>query len=70
MKFLEKKNLRLFLLREKFERHFESEIRITGTAFPGVTFESHGRLIKITEAANSFRIGFIPEKGRLEKTPL
>jgi uncharacterized protein (DUF342 family) len=70
MKILEKKNLRLFLLREKFERHFESEIRVSGTAFPGVTFESHGRILKITEAASSFRIGFIPEKGRLEKTPL
>lgn len=62
--------MRLFLLREKFELHFPSEIRITGTAWPGTTFESHGRLLKIDSPARSIRVIFNPEKSRLErKTP-
>lgn len=70
LKMLEKKNLRIFLLREKFERHFESEVRITGTAWPGVVFESHGRLIKVEEPLNSVSIMFNREIGRLERKPL
>lgn len=70
LKMLEKKNLRLFLLREKFERHFESEIRVTGTAWPGTVFESHGRLIKVDQPLQSVSVIFNREKGRLEKKPL
>jgi len=70
MKIMEKKNLRIFLLREKFERHFDSEIRVSGTAWPGVVFESHGRLIKVEEPMKSVIITFNREKGRLEKKPL
>lgn len=65
LKMFEKKNMRLFLLREKFELHFPSKIRITGT-----TFESHGRLLKIDSPARSIPVISNPEKGRLErKTP-
>jgi hypothetical protein len=70
MKMLEKKNKLIFLLREKFELHFDSEIRITGTAWPGVVFESHGRLMKVAEPLKSVSITFNREKGRLEKKPL
>ncbi len=70
LKMLEKKNLRLFLLREKFERHFESEIKVTGTAWTGVVFESHGRLIKVKEPLQSVCIVFNREKGCLDKKPL
>ena len=62
LKMFEKKNMRLFLLREKFALHFPSEIRITGTAF-----ESRGRLPKIDSPARSIRVIFNPEKGRLER---
>lgn len=47
MKSLEKKGVRLFTLREKFEEHFESEVLIRGTVFPGVVFESHGRFYDV-----------------------
>jgi hypothetical protein len=70
LKMLEKKNLRIFLLREKFERHFDSEVRVTGTAWPGVVFESHGRLIKVEEPIRSVSIVFNREIGRLERKPL
>ncbi len=67
VKMLEKKNLKLFLLREKFERHFESEILVTGTIWPGTTFESHGRLLKVSDPLSRVRISFNREKGQLEK---
>jgi uncharacterized protein (DUF342 family) len=70
LKMLEKKNRLLFLLREKFERHFDSDIKISGTAWPGVVFESHGRLIKVEEPFSSVNIFFNREIGRLEKKPL
>ena len=70
LKMQEKKNMRLFLLREKFERHFESEVRITGTVWPGTTFESHGRLIKISDPIRGIRIFFDREKGLLVKKPI
>ena len=70
IKILDKKNLRLFLLREKFEQHFASEIRVTGTVWPGVTFESHGRILKTDVPLKSVIITFNREKGRLEKKPL
>ncbi len=70
LRIMEKKNLKIFLLREKFERHFDSEIKVSGTAWPGVVFESHGRLIKVEEPLKSVSITFNLEKGRLEKKPL
>ncbi len=70
LKMQEKKNMRLFLLREKFERHFESEVRINGTAWPGCTFESHGRLIKVVDPIKAIRIFFDREKGSLVKKPI
>ena len=70
LKMFEKKTMRLFLLREKFEMHFPSEIRITGTAWPGTTFESHGRVLTIDSPARSIRVIFNPEKGRLERKTL
>ena len=70
LRIMEKKNLKIFLLREKFERHFDSEIKVSGTVWPGVVFESHGRLIKVEEPLKSVSITFNREKGCLEKKPL
>ena len=70
LKMLEKKNLRLFLLREKYEHHFDSEVKVTGTAYSGVVFESHGRLLKVEDPIKAVQISFNREKGRLEKKPI
>jgi len=48
LKLLEKRNLRLFVLKERFEQHFESELRVRGSIFPGVLLESHGRTLEVT----------------------
>ncbi|HUX12534.1 MAG TPA: flagellar assembly protein A, partial [Spirochaetia bacterium] len=48
LRIMEKRNLRIFTLREKFEEHFPSEIRVRGTIFAGTTIESHGRILEIS----------------------
>ncbi len=70
MKSMEKKGVRLFTLREKFEEHFPSEISVRGTLYPGVIFESHGRYYDVKQEKKSLRIYFNQEKGRIEDVPL
>ncbi len=70
LKIQEKKNMRLFLLREKFEKHFESEVRVSGTAWPGVVFESHGRMLRVDSPLKSVRIFFDKKTGKLKQMPI
>jgi uncharacterized protein (DUF342 family) len=66
LKLIEKKNLRLFLLEEKYEQHFPSEVTVTGMVFPGVTFESHGRTLEISEPCNGLTVFFNSDNGHLQ----
>ena len=70
LKLMNKKNLRLFLLREKYEQHFASEVRVRDTVWPGVTFESHGRILEVREPLRGVVVSFDREKGRLVKRPI
>ncbi len=70
MKTLEKRSVRIFSLRERFEEHYPSEVRIHGTIHAGVVFESHGRTLEIRDPKKKIRIVFNPETGRLEDKPL
>ncbi|MBN2617155.1 MAG: DUF342 domain-containing protein [Spirochaetales bacterium] len=67
MKKLEKKNMKLFLLREKFEEHATSEVVIRNKIYPGVVFESHGRKLEILDIEPPCRIVFNPNTGQIEK---
>jgi uncharacterized protein len=67
MKLLEKRTERLFWLREKFEEHFESEIKVRGSLFPGVILESHGRTHEITREGKNVTFVFGQESGRIEE---
>ncbi|MEE8441598.1 MAG: flagellar assembly protein A [Spirochaetia bacterium] len=69
LKMLEKRGLRVFTLRERFEEHQESEIAVTGTLYPGVVFESHGRSLEITSEKKGVVITFNLERGRIEERP-
>ncbi len=69
MKIMEKRGVRIFTLKERFEQHFPSEIIIRGEVFPGVVFESHGRTLDITKKEKSIKIIFNEESGFLEKVP-
>lgn len=67
MKKLEKKNMKLFLLREKFEEHAKSEIIVRSKIYPGVIFESHGRKLEIIDEEPMCKIVFNPNTGQIEK---
>lgn len=70
MKVLEKRGLRLFSLREKFETHFPSQVEIHGVLHPGVTFESHGRTVEVTDQKKAVTVAFNQQSGHIEITPM
>lgn len=70
MKLLEKRNLRVFTLKERFEQHFESEIVVKGSVFPGVVLESHGRTHEIHRTTKGVRFRFDTGSGRIVEEPL
>ena len=70
MKILEKRSMRVFALKERFEQHFSGDVTIRGEVFPGAVFESHGRSLEITKSEKSVRIVFNQETGMLEKVSL
>ena len=47
MKMLDKRNLKLINLRDKFDLHVPSEIVVHEALFPGVSIESHGRVYDV-----------------------
>ena len=49
LKMREQLNMKLFTLREKFEIHHESELRIRGPVHPWVVMESHGRYYEVNQ---------------------
>jgi uncharacterized protein (DUF342 family) len=70
VKFLEQLNMKLFTLREKFEEHYDSEIRIRGTVFPGVVIESHGRYYEVSQQRSAVVFYFDRDSGRINEKQL
>ena len=70
VKLLEQLNIKVFNLREKFEEHFDSEIRINGTVYPGVVIESHNRYYEIQEKRSGVIFYFDRESGRIKEEPI
>lgn len=65
LKGIEKRGVKLFILREKFETHVESSVSVTDTLYPGVVFECHGRQHEVKKARKGVRVTFNPESGRI-----
>jgi len=70
MKLLDKRNLKLINLRDKFELHVPSQIIIRETLFPGVSIESHGRLYEPKSRRSAVRLVFNEQTGHIEEHPL
>jgi len=70
VKLLEQFNLKVFILREKFEEHHESEVRIRGTVFPGVVIESHDRYYEVKQKHSHVVFYFDRESGSIREKPL
>ncbi len=67
LKLLEKRSLRVFTYRERFEEHHESQIVVKGTIYPGVIIATHGRHMEVTTPGKNVIISFSPETGRIEE---
>jgi len=70
VKLLEKRTLRVFDLRERFEEHIPSEVRVKGTVFPGVILESHNRFYEVRSRKTKVVFAFDPRAGRIVERPL
>jgi uncharacterized protein (DUF342 family) len=66
LKAMENHSQRLFLLREKFEEHFPSEVIVRGTVYPGVIIESHDRIYEVREEQDMVAFIFNPRVGKIE----
>jgi uncharacterized protein (DUF342 family) len=67
MKLLEQLNLKVFTLREKFEEHHESEIRVRGNVHPGVVLESHGRYYEVNHVRSGVVFYFDSGTGQIKE---
>jgi hypothetical protein len=65
LKLMEKRGLRLFTLRERFEQHFPSKVVVRGEVFPGTEFESHGRTYEVTTPRKGIVVEFDPRTGNI-----
>ena len=70
VKLLEQENLKVFNLREKFEEHYDSEVRSRGTVYPGVVIESHNRYYEVKQMRSRVVFYFDRESGRIKEKPL
>jgi uncharacterized protein (DUF342 family) len=70
IKMNEKRSLRLFNYREKFEEHYEGQILIRGIVYPGTILESHGRTLEIKEQKKQVLFYFDLETGHIKEKPL
>ncbi len=70
IKLLEKRSLRIFELREKFEEHFPGEIVVRGSIFAGVVIESHNRFHEVRQTKQKIAFSFDPQLGRVVERPL
>ena len=70
LKLLEKRGLRLFTLRERFEEHYESAIVVKEAVYSGTVFESHGRTYEITHPRKGLKVAFNRDTGNIEVNDL
>ncbi|HKK48453.1 MAG TPA: FapA family protein, partial [Alkalispirochaeta sp.] len=70
LKLMEKRGLRLFTLRERFEQHFPSKVVVRGEVHTGTVFESHGRTYEVTTPRKGVSVEFDPHTGNLDISDL
>ncbi|WP_018525673.1 flagellar assembly protein A [Alkalispirochaeta alkalica] len=70
LKLMEKRGLRLFTLRERFEQHFPSKVVISGEVHSGTVFESHGRTFEVTSPRKAIAVEFNPHTGNIDISEL
>jgi uncharacterized protein (DUF342 family) len=67
---IEMRSKRIFILAERLEQHFPSEITVRGVVYPGVVLKSHGRQREVKTALREVVFYFNTGTGRIEEKPL
>ncbi len=70
MKRNDKLTVRIFTLKEQFETHIISSIRVENTVYPGVILESHGRYHEVREQKNHVIFYFDLATGQIICKPI
>lgn len=66
----DKLTVRIFTLKEQFEAHVISSIRVENTVWPGVILESHGRYYEVRERRNHVIFTFDQLTGQIVCSPI
>jgi uncharacterized protein (DUF342 family) len=70
LRLLQMHSKRIFILQERFEQHFPSEIAVRGVVYPGVILNSHSRRREIKTALREVVFYFNTTTGRIEEKAL
>jgi uncharacterized protein len=70
LKLIEKRGLRLFTLRERFEQHYPSRIVVKEEVHIGTVFESHGRVLEVTSTRKGVALEFNDQTGNIDMKEL
>lgn len=62
--------IRIFNLKENFEFHIPSSVKVLGTIYPGVVLESHGRYFEVFEKQSNVEFKFDEVNGNIVSTPI
>jgi len=66
----DKLTVRIFTLKEQFEAHVMSSIRVENTVWPGVILECHGRYYEVRERRNHVIFTFDQSTGQIVCSPI
>jgi len=66
----DKLTVRIFTLKEQFETHVISHVRVENTVYPGVILESHGRYFEVKERLNHVIFIFDQKTGQITVNPI
>ncbi len=70
MKKNEKLTVKIFMLKEQFETHIISHVKIENTIYPGVILESHGRYYEVREQKTHVIFIFDQKTGQITCSPI
>ncbi len=66
----DKLTVRIFTLKEQYETHVISHVRVENTVYPGVILESHGRYYEVRERKNHVVFFFDQKTGQIVCSPI
>jgi uncharacterized protein (DUF342 family) len=66
----DKLTVRIFTLKEQYETHIISHVRVENTVYPGVILESHGRYYEVREQKSHVVFIFDQGTGQITCNPI